>query len=171
MEKYYFTYDQIHSTIKNLSMAILDSGFSPDVIVAIGSGGFIPARILRTFLGKPILTVGIAYYDIDNKPTSSPRKIQWIDEIEQKLKNKRILLVDEVDDTRVTLEYCLGELMRHNPAELAVAVLHNKDKKKKGTLPEGVRLYFAGMTLEDRWICYPWDAEDIAEHRRLAEGK
>ena len=168
MVKYYFTYDQIHSTIKNLSMAILDSGFSPDVIVAIGSGGFIPARILRTFLGKPILTVGIAYYDIDNKPTSSPRKIQWIDEVQQKLEGKRILLVDEVDDSRATLEYCLRELLASQPQEVAVMVLHNKRKPKKGQLPPGIRHYWAGEELEDRWIHYPWDALDIAAHERQA---
>jgi len=171
MDKYYFTYDEIHTTIRDLSRSILSSGFSPDVIVAIGSGGFFPARILRSFFGKPILTVGIAYYDIDNKPTTSPRKIQWIDEIEKKLKGKRILLVDEVDDTRVTLEYCLGELGKYGPDEIAVAVLHNKNKEKKGKIPAGVRHYFAGRNLEDRWICYPWDAEDIAAHRRLAEGR
>jgi hypoxanthine phosphoribosyltransferase len=35
MDKYRFTYQDIH--------------------VAIGSGGFIPARMLRTFINKPIL--------------------------------------------------------------------------------------------------------------------
>jgi uncharacterized protein len=49
-----------------------------------------------------------------------------------------------------------------------VAVLHNKRKEKRGGLPPAVRRYFAGEELEDRWICYPWDAGDIAEHQRLA---
>jgi hypoxanthine phosphoribosyltransferase len=31
--------------------------------VAIGGGGFIPARILRTFIKIPILAVGIKLYD------------------------------------------------------------------------------------------------------------
>ena len=171
MEKYYFTYDQIHKTMKELAGKIEDSGFKTDVIVAIGSGGFIPARMLRTFLGKPILTVGIAYYDMENKPTSSPRKIQWIDEVEQKLSGKRVLLVDEVDDSRATLAYCLSELIRHKPLEIAVAVLHNKKKVKKDTLPKEIKYYFAGENLEDRWVCYPWDAQDIDEHRKKAEGK
>lgn len=168
--KYYITYNEIHSTVKFLSERIRSSGFDPDLIVAIGTGGFIPARMLRTFLYKPILTVGIAYYDMDNKPSEYPRKIQWIDEVEQKLADKKILLVDEVDDSRVTLEYCLRELLSHEPDEIAVAVLHNKDKEKRGVLPEEVTWYFAGKELGDRWICYPWDAEDIEEHDRLALG-
>ncbi len=166
--RYFLSYERIHETVKAMAGAIETSGFVADIIVAIGSGGFIPARILRTFVHKPILTVGISYYDADNQPSALPRMIQWIDEVEQKLRGKNILLVDEVDDSRVTLEYCLRELLRHGPREVAVAVLHNKCKPKRGALPAEVRRYFVGEELEDRWICYPWDAVDIAEQERLA---
>ena len=161
--KQYLTYNQIHKTIKKLAGEIKESGFTPDVIVAIGTGGFIPARILKTFINRPILTVGLSYYDENNQPKEAPEKIQWIDEVETKLKGKKILLVDEVDDSRVTLEYCLRELLSHDPEEMAVAVLHNKKKEKKGVIPGEISKYFAGENLEDSWICYPWDAEDIEE--------
>ena len=105
--KIYFSYNQIHNTIKTLAQKITDSGYDPDIIVAIGTGGFIPARMLKTFLPRPILTVGLSYYDSNNQPKDTIEKIQWIDEVEQKLEGKRILLVDEVDDSRFTLEYCL----------------------------------------------------------------
>ena len=168
MEKYYFTYEDIHRTSKSIAERVRQSGFDPDIIVAIGSGGFIPARILRTFLGKPILAVGIAYYDAEDRPTELPRKVQWIEEAEKKLAGKRILLVDEVDDSRATLEYCIRELMRHKPAEIAVAVLHDKKKEKRGSIPAEVFRYFAGETIEDRWVCYPWDAQDIDGHAAAA---
>jgi hypoxanthine phosphoribosyltransferase len=168
--RYYFSYNHIHDTVKKLAGMVEASGFAADVMVAIGTGGFIPARILKTFLNKPILTVGITYYGTDNKPSSSPRTIQWIDEVEKKLSDKRILLVDEVDDSRVTLEYCLRELLQHGPREIAVAVLHNKIKEKRGSLPAEVHHYFVGEVLEDRWICYPWDAQDIERHEELARG-
>ncbi|MGO9409815.1 MAG: phosphoribosyltransferase [Spirochaetia bacterium] len=164
--KYYLSYEQIHSTIRKLAERIRTDGFEPDVIVAIGTGGYIPARILKTFLKKPILTVGISYYGPDNKPAKTPRTIQWIDEVEKKLAGRKVLLVDEVDDSRVTLEYCLRELLRHGAREIAIAVLHNKNKEKKGKIPREIKRYFAGEELEDRWICYPWDAEDIEEHQK-----
>jgi uncharacterized protein len=168
MEKYFFTYEDIHKTSLDISKRVKESGFEPDVIVAIGSGGFIPARIMRTFLGKPILAVGVAYYDADDKPCDLPRKVQWIEEAEKKLAGKRILLVDEVDDSRTTLEYCVRELLRHKPAEIAVAVLHNKLKEKHGAVPSEVKRYFAGLEIEDRWVCYPWDALDIDAHMAAA---
>lgn len=167
-KKNYLSYNQIHKTIKNLSKEIILSGYNADVIVAIGTGGFIPARILKTFINKPIYTVGLSYYDENNNPKDQPIKIQWIDEVETKLEGKKILLVDEVDDSRITLEYCLRELLSHNPAEIAIAVLHNKKKIKKGVIPDEVSHYFAGEALADSWICYPWDAIDIDEQERMA---
>ena len=81
-EERYYSYADIHSTVKSLAEKIMRSGFEPDLMVAIGTGGFIPARILKTYLRLPILTVGLQLYGDDNKPADSPRKIQWIDEAE-----------------------------------------------------------------------------------------
>lgn len=168
-DKTYFSYRQIHRTVKSLAERIIADKYDPDVIVAIGTGGFIPARIIKTFIDRPILTVGLRLYDENNRRAEVPRKIQWIDEVEQKLAGKRILLVDEVDDTRTTLEYCLRELLSHGPAETAVAVLHKKNKAKHGVFPTEVNRYWIGQELEDQWIVYPWDAADIDEHCRIAE--
>ena len=167
--KYYLTYNSIHKTMKSLAEKLVESGYKADVIVAIGTGGFIPARILKTFIDLPILTVGIKYYDRENKPKEQPETVQWIDEVEKKLKGKRVLLVDEVDDSRVTLEYCLRELLRHDPEEIAVMVLHNKKKAKRGSFPREIKRYYAGEEVEDVWICYPWDADDIDFQDRQAD--
>lgn len=167
--KIYVTYNMIHNAVKRLAADVKASGFDPDVIVAIGSGGFIPARILKTFINRPIFAVGISYYGIDNKPMDMPQKIQWIDEVQQKLMGKKILLIDEVDDTRVTLSYCLHELLSHDPKEIAVLVIHNKEKTKGAEFPKEIQRYFAAFSVEDRWIKYPWDAESIEDHDALAE--
>jgi hypoxanthine phosphoribosyltransferase len=166
--KYFLSYEHIHQSVCALARKIEASGFLPDLIVAIGTGGFIPARILKTYINRPIFTVGISYYGPDNVPAKSPRTIQWIDEVEKKLAGKNILLVDEVDDSRVTLEYCLRELLLHKPTEIAVAVLHNKKKEKRGKILPEIRRYFAGEELDDKWICYPWDATDITEHEKIS---
>jgi len=145
--------------------------FKPDVILAIGGGGFIPARMLRTSLKVPMLAVALSLYD---DKTNTARKvvdrIQWIDH--ERVNGKRVLIVDEVDDTRKTLQYCVEELIRVNkPEAVAVAVVHNKLKKKTGKIPDGVA-YFAGEEIPDLWTHYPWDAEaecrDIREHERIA---
>ena len=106
------------------------------------------------------------------------KKVQWFDEtsgVGRLVRGKRVLVVDEVDDTRTTLQYCCEELMRTNrPAAIAVAVVHNKLKEKKGALPKSVE-YMAGADVPNCWNCYPWDAESyghsIYDHERLAAAK
>ena len=153
-QKIWYTYDDIHRVIKALAEKIQNSGVKYDAMIAIGGGGFIPARMLRCFLEIPIYAVTTAYYDSDNEGqvTEEVKKVQWLDPVPDALKGKNVLVVDEVDDSRVTMEFCLTEL-------------------QVGKIPEGIP-YFSGLTVEDWWINYPWDALDIDEHNRLAaEGK
>ncbi|HOE89945.1 MAG: xanthine-guanine phosphoribosyltransferase [Spirochaetes bacterium ADurb.Bin315] len=165
----YVSYNTVHKLVKSLSERLLDSGYDPEVIVAIGSGGFIPARIMKTFINRPIYAVGISYYGVDNKHRDHPTKIQWIDEVKSQLRGKKVLLIDEVDDSRVTLAYCIGELLKYEPEEIAVLVLHNKRKEKDVEFPSEIKRYFSGMETDDVWIKYPWDAVEIEEHTAKEE--
>ena len=161
MEKLFISYNQIHETVKGIAQEIQSDGFAFDHMVAIGTGGFIPARMLKTFINRPILTVGMAYYDLNDVKMDVPVITQWLDDPENQITGRRILLVDEVDDTRSTIGYCLEKLLTHDPKEIAVAVLHDKDKPKTREIPPQITRYYRGLKMEDRWICYPWDAEDI----------
>jgi hypoxanthine phosphoribosyltransferase len=103
-------------------------------MIAIGGGGYVPARILRSFLKQPgspnipIQAIGLSLYETlpSTHPSASntPGEVeqlgtkvtrtQWLDltslgEMEN-LVGKKILIVDEVDDTRTTLEYAVKEL-------------------------------------------------------------
>lgn len=61
---------------------------------------------------------------------------------------KNVLIVDEVDDTRTTLEYAVKELQKDvaqaakeagkdpESTKFSIFVLHNKDKTKRGALPQ-----------------------------------
>ena len=173
--KVYFSYADIHSTICSLHEEIL--AFQPDVIVAIGGGGFIPARMLRTLLKIPILAVSLELYDDSTNTMNSEVKIvQWFDEtsgVGKSVRGKRVLVVDEVDDSRTTLAACVATLQKTNaPSAICVAVVHNKDKPKKGVLPNDV-LYLAGDFIPNAWCCYPWDAASyshtIVEHEEIAK--
>ena len=94
-------------------------------------------------------------------------EVRPVDPVPDVLKGKNVLVVDEVDDSRVTMEFCLNELLKEDFGTVGVAVLHEKIKAKVGKIPEGVP-YFSGITVEDWWINYPWDALDIDEHNKLA---
>jgi uncharacterized protein len=169
MEKLFVKYSEIHKLVEKAAADIAASGWEPDLIVAIASGGFIPARIFKTYLKKNIYVVGLQRYFDDSSPIPVPMKVQWIDEVEKKLSGKKILLVDEVDDTRITLAYCIGELLKNHPAEIRVAVLHQKEKPKLAEFPPVVKVIYEGTKVPDIWIKYPWDATDIDEHEQGRE--
>lgn len=164
MDKFFISYNQIHETIGKIAEEIRQDGYEFDFMIAIGTGGFIPARILKSFIDRPILTVGIAYYDLDDNRMEAPIVNQWLDDPVNQVKGRKILLVDEVDDTRNTIGFCVERLLRHDPEEIAVVVLHDKEKPKAREIFPTVRRYYRGEKLKNIWICYPWDAQDIGKH-------
>jgi len=204
--------EQVHKLCQTSAPHILSS-FCPNLIIAIGGGGYVPARILRSFLKQtgqaniPIQAIGLSLYEtlgtnlkknaststsaVDLKSLSQPAvpeetdieevgtqvtRTQWLDLSSLEMENligKNVLIVDEVDDTRTTLEYAVRELQKDvelateragrkgETTKFSIFVLHNKNKTKKGHLPEEVlseNRYLAAVTVGDEWICYPWEA-------------
>ena len=159
--KVYFSYEDIHDAVSSSVARV--KAFKPDVIVAIGGGGFIPARMLRTEVKVPIVAVGLELYD-DNTNTINENGVQikqWFSTDYGPgalVENGRVLIVDEVDDTRTTLAACVSELRkRHKPSQVGCLVVHNKLKAKRASLPTDVT-YIACEEVPDEWNCYPWDA-------------
>ena len=170
MDKIYVTYEEVHKLMKKVADEIKQDNWHPDCIVGISGGGLIPVRILRNYIKKDIYIVGLKRYTDENETHEIPIKIQWIDEVEKKIKGKKILLVDEIDDTRITLTYCLKELLKYDPEEIRVAVIHQKIKDKKTSFPDGINVIYEGREVPDKWIIYPWDAHDIDEHNKICNG-
>lgn len=48
-QKFYVTYNQVHKLCQQSADAILKE-FHPNLMIAIGGGGYVPARILRYVL-------------------------------------------------------------------------------------------------------------------------
>ena len=174
--KVYYSYSDIHDSVSKL-VPTLKSDFNPNVIIAIGGGGFIPARMLRTELKIPILAVSLELYDDKTNSIKEGGVVchQWFDiqsEPGNLVNGGNVLIVDEVDDTRTTLQYAVEQVLKRcKPKNVGVCVVHNKNKVKKGVLPPSVK-YYAAENVENYWNCYPWDAAEygrsIMAHEELA---
>ncbi|KAJ8495254.1 hypothetical protein ONZ51_g1796 [Trametes cubensis] len=181
------TYNDVHNLIRESAKKIAE--FKPDMLIAIESTA-------RTFLKNPerkgnipIHAIGLSLYE--SLPGMTAEQIgaevirtQWLGPESGKiLLGRRALIVDEVDDSRKTLHYAVTELKKDVERELAllpesereakrtqfaVFVVHNKLKPKLAELPADMP-YYAGDEIEDVWLDYPWEAQDIEEHDRLAE--
>lgn len=165
-EKIYITYEEIHHLVEDMANQI-SRDWTPELITAIGGGGVLPGRLFKTFLKKDFYVMGWSYYNENNERMEKPEVIQELRGLEEKIRGKKVLLVDEVDDSRVTLEFAVKYLLSFNPSEVRVAALYSKDKRKDGEIPEGVKMYI-GKRVPDKWIDFPWEVKDIEEHYRLA---
>jgi hypothetical protein len=164
--KLYITSDEIHNLVHSTTDQL--SSFDPEVIIAIGSGGFVIGRYMKEALNIPLYTVSIKMYSETDQLEQTPKILQWLDERGQnQIKGKRVLIVDEIDDTRSTLAFCVNEMLKEDISGVAVYVLHNKLAPKKAEIQESVP-YFFGIELTNVWIVYPWESKDIKQHNKLA---
>lgn len=129
-------------------------GFVPDRVVAIGRGGYVPARLLCDWLDLSDLTaIRVVHYHAgsDRQPEAVIR-----DPLTEPVPNRRILLVDDVNDTGDTLRTALAHLEAMGAAEVRVAVLHDK-------LTSHFSVDYRGQQIRRwRWLIYPWAvAEDV----------
>lgn len=142
----------MHKLCQEAAPKIL-ADFKPHLMIAIGGGGYVPARILRSFLKQPgspnipIQAIGLSLYEqlptdsVVEEPGTKVTRTQWLDLTSlgnmSSLVGKRILIVDEVDDTRTTLEYAVRELQKD--VEEARAKLNIDEKTEFGIFVLHVR--------------------------------
>ena len=131
------------------------SDFRPDLIVAIGRGGWVPGRVLSDLLGLMDLTeFKVEHYRGAQREAAA--RIRY--SLSAAVTGRRVLLVDDVSDTgdtyRVALEHLAG---RGPPAEVRTAALHHK------TLSSFEPDFYAARVVRWRWLIYPWAAvEDLS---------
>jgi hypoxanthine phosphoribosyltransferase len=144
---------KIRNLSRRLARQVQADHFSPDVVIAIARGGFVPARLLCDYLDIYNLScIRIAHYTgteiSEQARLSIPLNID--------IRDMSVLLVDDVDDTGDTLQLALTHLHSFSPADIRTAVLHHK------IISSIVPDYFAVKVTEWRWITYPWAiTEDV----------
>ena len=137
-----------------LANKIRQSKFEPEIIVAIGRGGYMPARLLSDYFGNMDLTsFKIEHYRGSQKHATAVVQYPLIANVQ----DRRVLLVDDVSDSGDTFQVAIEHVSQcGTPAELKTAVLHHKTTSNY--LPD----YYAQKIIKWRWIIYPWAiTEDI----------
>ncbi|MDW8323289.1 MAG: phosphoribosyltransferase [Burkholderiales bacterium] len=148
------SWGRFHTLARRLALKIRASGYRPDLIVAIGRGGYMPARVLSDFLDLPDMTgFRIEHYHATRKG----RQAVVRHPLSVPLAGRRVLLVDDVTDSGDTFAVALQHLDACGPPlEVRTAVLHHK------TVSPYVPDYHAQKVVRWRWIIYPWAvAEDV----------
>lgn len=152
-------WETFYRLARQLAFAINDSGYRPDAIVAIGRGGYVPARVLCDFLDVMNLSsIKVEHYEATRK--AAVARIRY--PLTADLSGQRVLIVDDVSDTGDTFEVAVRHVREAGkPAEIRTAALHHK------VVARMVPDYFAERMTDWRWIIYPWAViEDLSEFVR-----
>lgn len=137
----------VHRLSRELARAVKDSGFRPDIIVAIGRGGYTPARLVCDFLHLQQLTgIKVEHYAATQKQAEVV--IRYPLNID--VAGMAVLVVDDVNDSGATLAAVVPYLNSLAPRSVKTAVLHEKQATSQAAD------YCAKRVLEWRWIIYPW---------------
>lgn len=150
------SWEEVNKITDELATKIKESGFKPDYIVGITTGGLIPLYFLAKKLDDidNILTVTATSYDKDRK---KDLRILYLPEID--LSGKKILLVDEIAETGDTLK-ALSEIFstKYKVGELKTVVL--------GVNTDKCRFYPDFYIVEEKgqWVVFPWEKDDFPEY-------
>ncbi|MCE4612846.1 MAG: hypothetical protein F7C07_03315 [Desulfurococcales archaeon] len=141
------TWEDVERTSQDVAYKIKQSGFMPDIVVGILRGGVVPARIISDILGvDDIAVIEVKLYKDFTTRGARPYLRQ---PVTIPLKGRRVILVDDVSDTGLTLELALQAINLYMPTAVKTATLYIKPWTK--IVPD----YYSEIT--DKWIVFPWE--------------
>ena len=149
------SWSEVQRLCLQLAKQIKSSGFYPDLVVAIGRGGYVPSRLVCDYLDIMALTsIKIELYTSASiKMEKAVVKYPLCHDI----KEQRVLIIDDVNDSGDTLKLAQAHLQTFQPREVKIAVLHQKLTSR---LPVD---YYAHKVNKWRWLIYPWAIhEDVS---------
>jgi len=149
-EREVLTWERFGESNRELARAVHDSGYRPDLVVAIARGGMLFAGGLSYALGvKACGALNIEFYTGIGKTLAEPEVLRPFLDTDA-LDAARVLLVDDVADSGRTLRLAV-DLLSARAAAVRSAVLYTK--------PTTIIRPDYSWATTDRWITFPWSAE------------
>jgi hypothetical protein len=148
-------WDYVYNLARGVSQKIRDSGFMPDIVVAIARGGWCPARILCDFLlQKNLYSINIEHWGITASITGEAK---ITNPLHIDLSGKRVLIVDDIADTGESVKIALGHIKTLGAKEVKTATLQYI------TTSSFVPDYYEETLEQWKWVVFPWNFhEDVS---------
>jgi len=153
MKYSYYTNIDLTKGIHKLARAVTVDKFKPDLIVGVLRGGIIPAVYLSHWFGCPLASTNWSTRDdaVLNNETIDDMVFEVI------AKNKKVLLVDDICDSGLTLKQIFENIKDKTNIHknLKSAVLHYN----MGQDTFEPDYYHLEINNEDdpQWVVYPWE--------------
>ncbi len=150
------TWERYGTAVRELAQSVADSGFVPDVVLAVARGGLIPAGSVAYALDcKNLFTMNVEFYTGVGTTLPAPQLLPPFLDLAE-LNDIGVLVVDDVADSGRTLELVVN-VCREHAAEVRSAVIYEKPRSL--IAPDYV------WRRTDLWINFPWSSEPVITSR------
>src|SRR3954471_7894561 len=144
-------WDDLGVAARSIAEQIHADAWRPDIVLAIARGGLLVAGALGYALAvKNTFTMNVEFYTGIDERLDMPMILPPVPELVD-LEEARVLIADDVADTGLTLrlvkDFCAGKV-----GEVRCAVLYEK--------PRSVVSCEYVWRRTDRWIDFPWSADE-----------
>ena len=161
MKKIYYTWQDVENQTQEILRQIQRDAWMPDYVVGLTRGGLVPANLISQYLECPMETLKVSLRD-DN---SQPENNLWMSE--DAFEQKRILIVDDINDSGATLNWIKEDWqssnLPNNPKwqeiwgnTVRVATLVDNESSAS-ELTVSYSAVGLNKAEEDCWIVFPWE--------------
>lgn len=117
------------------------------ILICILKGSMIFTADLMRALDVPVILdfMSISSYGASTK---SSGVVKIVKDLEERINDRHVLVVEDIVDTGLTLQYLLQALQLRNPASLKICTLLSKPARRKVE----VHVDYCGFTIEDHFV-------------------
>jgi hypoxanthine phosphoribosyltransferase len=146
LHRYFFSKTQIQRRVKSLAKQISRDYQGQDLILIGILKGVI--CFMSDLMLNMSIPVAIDFMAISTPADQADTSVQIIKDIDIDISGRNVLMVEDIVDTGMTLNYVLNHLKRYNPASLRVCTLLDKGVRRL----IDVHLDYRGFEVPDEFL-------------------
>lgn len=161
MKKIYYTWQDVENQTQEILRQLQRDAWMPDYVVGLTRGGLVPANLISQYLEIPMETLKVSLRDDNSQPESN----LWMSE--DAFEQKRILIVDDINDSGATLNWIKEDWQSSNLPDnpkwqeiwgntVRVATLVDNESSAS-ELTVSYSAVDLNKAEEDCWIVFPWE--------------
>ncbi len=138
----------ISARVAELGAAItFDHAGSEPHLICVLNGAFVFMADLVRAIDLP-LSVDFLSVSSYGSQTKTSGQVKLVKDLDRPITGRRVILVEDIVDTGLTMQYLLGYLAAHDPASLQVAALLSKPSRRVVDVP----VDYLGFTIDDAFV-------------------
>jgi|TARA_R110001592_G_scaffold60543_5_gene184193 hypoxanthine phosphoribosyltransferase len=161
LKKHFYSWHDVELMCQSIVMQMYKDEWRPDYIVGLTRGGNIPATIISNQTDISCHALKISFRDDEETESNC-----WMSE--DAFNGKKILVIDDINDTGETLNYLCQDWQRNCiPDDIKWDTVWD-DNVRFATLTENMASGFGNVRYysheinkaeEDVWLVYPWESQ------------